>query len=104
MPCATLMRTRLGGMPKKTKREKLLAQHHRVSLSPLVSPSLSESSRLPPSPSGFMLPHQSVQMHRTSGVGSIEEFTAIKRDLVKTVIITFGIIISELLLSQYLPH
>ncbi len=90
-------------MPKKTKKEKLLAQHHRVHLPPAVV-----ESRLPESVKNvnsfhLTLPVQTPTTTRAV-TGSVDEFTAIHRDLVKTLIITGAIIISEFLLAHYLPH
>jgi len=90
-------------MPKKTKKEKLLAQQHRTNL-PLIVP-------VPATPIGtentpsfrLTLPDRTpVIAHPLAA--SIDEFTAIQRDLKKTLLITVSIIASEFLLAHYLPH
>lgn len=92
-------------MPKKTKKEKMLARKHRSTVLSSSAPTI--PTPLVPEHSAvlFSLPTTSAQLAHTKQIaGSIEEFAAIKRDLFKTMIITFGIIATELLLSHYLPH
>lgn len=70
-------------MPKKTKKQKLLAQEHRIN--PYV-----------------YTPTQ--KMHTTAAITSttLNEFTVLKKDLIKTIVIVTIIITSELLISIYM--
>jgi hypothetical protein len=80
-------------MPKKTKREKLLAEKHRkivISRVPLSTP-----------PTGFefrMAPSSPVQTITYSS----NELMVIKKDLAKTVILAIAAIGTELFLSRIL--
>jgi hypothetical protein len=92
-------------MPKKTKKEKMLAQKHRGTV--LSSPGTTIPSPLTHQSSSVQFTLPSIKTTRVSQTTHglvIEEFSAIKRDLLKTIIITVGIIVTELLLSHYLPH
>ena len=89
-------------MPKKTKREKLLAQKHRAQDFVSFTPSV-----LPPTPEPDQKFHLTISPSaapKIQPLATTQEFTAIKHDLQKTIIITVGIIVAELLLSHYLPH
>ncbi len=90
-------------MPKKTKKEKLLAQAHRHptyrrpstitrSVDPVENPIVTSQIT-------YTVPHA----HASAKAATINvEHTAIKRDLGKTIIWSTLIIIGELLLSRYL--
>ena len=92
-------------MPKKTKREKLLAQRHRQSLPPPVISQVPTRAPAPgPQPYQFTASSITTRPPTPKALVSTQEFTAIKKDLVKTVIITGAIIISEFMLAHYLPH
>lgn len=87
-------------MPKKTKKQKLLAHDHRKHLSlPIDHTYQSQSLK---NNDTFRLTVPAISQPQTVTV-SINEFIAIKRDIVKTLLITAGIIVCELLLSRYLP-
>jgi len=90
-------------MPKKTKKEKLLAARHRSTLPPVAAkpaPQLRDA----PSPFQFSLPQKKSTVAKHQATVAVEDFSAIKRDLAKTLIITIGIIVGELLLARYLLH
>lgn len=96
------MRTTYLGMPKKTKKEKILAQLHRSHFSPVVT--YKEPTPIPDSepikPSSFTLPQ-----HRTPSVTQVlhtTEYSLMKRDLLKTVTLASLILIGEFILSLWL--
>lgn len=90
-------------MPKKTKKEKLLAQRHRKNLTPVVFESTPQPAG-DPSPFQFTLSNKPVSAPSPHARETVENFAAIQHDLTKTLVITIGIIISELLLARYLPQ
>lgn len=90
-------------MPKKTKKEKLLAQRHRTHLTSSVIVPTQVVHDTPATSFQFVLPVNHISP-ATQQTVSIEEFAAIKKDLIKTVVITIGIIAVEILLTKYLPH
>ncbi len=92
-------------MPKKTKKEKLLAQQHRKNLSPVVIRNTSETPRAPlPIDTRvlFSLPNRNIAA--TTQTTATHEYALMKRDLIKTVVLTSVILISEFLLAQSLPR
>ncbi len=93
-------------MPKKTKKEKLLAQQHRSHVASVVTRRAPESDTLPATTDTritFSLPKRT-QQPTGLGLSSAHEFTVMKRDLIKTVILTVAILISEFLLAKSLPQ
>lgn len=91
-------------MPKKTKKEKLLAQRHRHNL-PLSEPSeIQKTEGGTPVVSYRLNVSATARQPARAALVSTEEFAAIKKDLIKTALITAGIIIGEFLLAQRLPH
>jgi len=93
-------------MPKKTKKEKLLAQQHRSRLSPVViQHSAVEKPESISTVTGisFSLPKIS-QSAAPVQTATLREYGQIKRDLTKTVIITGVILVSEFLLARLLPR
>lgn len=93
-------------MPKKTKKEKLLAQQHRTNLPPVVIQNRSQThaDALPVDTRvSFTLPFQNKPASPVLPA-AIHEYTLMKRDLIKTVVLTSVILISEFLLAQWLPR
>ena len=93
-------------MPKKTKKEKLLAQQHRTNLSPVVIQHTSEKtavSLLVDTRVLFTLPNRN-STAAVSQATAIHEYRLMTRDLVKTVLLTSVILISEFLLARALPR
>ncbi|MEK7532829.1 MAG: hypothetical protein AAB542_00145 [Patescibacteria group bacterium] len=92
-------------MPKKTKKEKLLAQQHRTNLPPVVIQHTSQTDpvSLPATHTLFTLPNRNnaIQTPQTS---SVHEYKLMKHDLIKTVILTSVILVSEFLLARSLPR
>lgn len=92
-------------MPKKTKKEKLLAQQHRTNLSPVViqHTSQTDSVSLPVTHALFTLPNRNNPV-QTAQTSSVHEYKLMKHDLIKTVILTSVILVSEFLLARSLPR
>lgn len=88
-------------MPKKTKKQKLLAQKHRTFQVPVPAPLTTESQT--PGPT-FQFTAPVINTHTQTTAAVVNEFDAIKRDIRKTLLLTTAIIVSEFLLSHYLPH
>ncbi len=92
-------------MPKKTKKEKLLAAHHRMNLPPVVSADIRALDHTDTANTfRLTMPVQKTIYSQNAISASVDEFAAIKHDLIKTLIITISIISSEFLLAHYLPH
>lgn len=93
-------------MPKKTKKEKLLAQQHRSHVASVVNRRAPES-HTPPATADtrmmFSLPKR-VEQPTGPGLSSAHEFMIMKRDLIKTVVLTLAVLISEFLLAKSLPQ
>jgi|GEM_PF-693031 len=94
-------------MPKKTKKEKLLAQRHRTKLPPVAIQTTSETPALPlmptqPTQISFTIPN----IHKSSSAKTVtqEESRVLRADIIKTVILTTIILISEFLLARSLPQ
>ena len=87
-------------MPKKTKREKLLAEYHRHAAPAPVVVSLPKRQHVDVTNTTFTLTTPVSQAKAM--VMADAEFLAIKRDLTKSVLLIGGIIVGELLLSRYL--
>lgn len=92
-------------MPKKTKKEKLLAQRHRTKLPPVaiqISSDAAPQPLMPTSQISFTLP----VLRKASSAITVtpEESRVLRRDIVKTVILTTIILISEFLLARSLPQ
>jgi hypothetical protein len=105
------MRTKLNsfififGMPKRTKREKLLAEKHRSSNHPSSVPVAQTASADSQKPSNtelfsYKLPslqQAPINQHAYSVVDTAE-FSSIKKDILKTVLLAACAIVIELLL------
>lgn len=94
-------------MPKKTRKQKLLARHHRLHARANDTANYSSPKQEDTASSPFTFTFQkktapgiSDQPTKTQTI----EFRAIQRDIIKTLGITACIIISEFLLSRYMPH
>lgn len=93
-------------MPKKTKKEKLLAMQRRSQASPVVirdktvngAPESAHSNTFSFSLSPAHTPTPT--KHTSTGV----DYTLMKKDLIKTLIITTAILVSEVLLTKWLPQ
>lgn len=87
-------------MPKKTKKEKLLAQKHRHTV--LGAPVVlyrEQNAPLPTSTATFSLPQVTTQ--KQSGILALtNDFAVIKKDLIKSVVLIVGILLSEFLLAK----
>lgn len=92
-------------MPKKTKKEKLLAQRHRTNLLPVVMRNTSQTDpvSLPVTHALFTLPNRNNAVVTTQ-TSSVHEYKLMKHDLIKTMILTSVILVSEILLARSLPH
>ncbi|MCL4200828.1 hypothetical protein KJZ67_05860 [Patescibacteria group bacterium] len=91
-------------MPKKTKKEKLLAQRHRTKLSPVaiqIAPDATVQP-LPVSQVSFTLP--AIRKAPSAIAVSPEESRVLRADILKTIIFTTIILISEFLLARSLPQ
>jgi len=90
-------------MPKKTKKEKLLAQIHR-SRAHVDIGSLRTDRPVAPESSHYVLslPSLKTGANKPAPAFVTESNPHLKRDLVKTVIITIAIIVSEIVLSRTL--
>lgn len=90
-------------MPKKTKKEKLLAEAHRQ---PAIRRQSSISVQHNPSPSPITTSQITYAAPRVeTAVKSTAlqiEHTAIRHDLIKTIVFSAAIIVVELLLTRYL--
>ncbi len=89
----------LRGMPKKTKKEKQLAQVRRMHLSSVVA------NHTAPIATDLISPTQtSFTLAKTSAPSKTDTvpYLRIKRDLFRTVALAMVILISELLLAQRL--
>jgi hypothetical protein len=91
-------------MPKKTKKDKLIAEYRRK-LSTLSPRSIRQSEDIPSEYSQpQMMPDyqlQDIHPNASNGVSialSTDEFTEIKKDLVRTLVLTLVIFICELAL------
>lgn len=90
-------------MPKKTKKEKIIAEYRRrlQSVPMAQTPAVSVKTENISTPVQFVLPK--VKEQQVSGASAISlnpnEFTIIKRDLVKTLILTAVIIVCEFLIA-----
>jgi len=89
-------------MPKKTKKEKLLAERRRKILPPAPAGHSSINADAS-SPFSVTLPASSLKPSPRAVV-AVDDFPAIKRDLTKSLIITAVIIMGEILLARYLPR
>lgn len=88
-------------MPKKTKKEKLLAQKHRQSVQ--AAPVVVHHVPTPPLPTRnttFSLSGLSGKPQQAPTLSN--DFTVIKRDIMKTVILIIGILLSEFVLAKVL--
>lgn len=92
-------------MPKKTKKEKLLAQQHRTKRAPVkhFSPSPISAQLSQPAAFSFTLPTTQQPKAKTAAA-TYDEYGLIKRDLIKTVILTTIILMGEFLLTNRLPR
>jgi len=93
-------------MPKKTKKEKLLAIQRRSRVSPVAIPEKADkrpSEGANPNTFSFSLSptqHATPTKNRSADT----DYRLMKKDLVKTVLITCAILISEVLLTRWLPQ
>lgn len=89
------------GMPKKTKKEKQLARQHRHSLIS-VGAVQSSASHIPPlSQTHYTLSSLPAMSSVTvSPAVKSTEYQFLKKDLIKTVLLTVAILTSELLLTR----
>ena len=88
-------------MPKKTKKEKLLAQKHRQAVhnAPIVL-QREQTAPLPQSTATFSL--SSLTPKQAASSVLINDFAVIKKDLIKTVILIVGILLVEFVLARSL--
>ncbi len=90
-------------MPKKTKKEKLLARKHRSYLLPVAishAPSMTKDEPVSRAQYSFSLPAKHTTRLSTETLAA--DFQTIKKDLTKTLIFTVGILMSEFLLARVL--
>ncbi len=93
------------GMPKKTKKEKVIAQQRRAHL-PLVVKShsgYSTPSSIPNStPITLSLSSETARLNKIK-TNTSNEYNYVNRDIIKTILLTSIILISEYLLTKWLP-
>ena len=89
------------GMPKKTKKEKLLAQKHRQSVQ--AAPVVIHHEPAPPLPTSNATFSLSALLGKPQPNSVLlNDFAVIKKDLVKTVLLIIGILLSEFVLAKVL--
>ena len=94
----------LPGMQKKTKKQKLLAQKHRSTLPPVVSQSGAIEFPSESSPHPFASVRLSPPAYVSQQDIRPRESEYLKKDLVKTIVLTTIILVGEFLLSGALPQ
>lgn len=93
-------------MPKKTKKEKLLASKRRSQFPPVVIEAGNVNSpQEQATPGFFTFSPANISTPKThAAASSTPQYLQIKRDLIKTVFITAIILVSEVLLTRWLPQ
>lgn len=91
-------------MPKKTKKEKLLANARRAHLAPVARSAPTAPLPLTPATSSFSFSLAQKKMSSQTSAVTSSDYRTQKRDLMKTVIITVAILIGEFLLANQLPR
>ncbi|MFZ5535769.1 MAG: hypothetical protein ACOY3M_06485 [Patescibacteria group bacterium] len=91
-------------MPKKTKKEKLLASARRSHLAPIATHAPATAVPLTPANSSFSFSLSTGKASSRTSVATEANYSLIKKALVKTVLITVAILVCEFLLTSWLPR
>lgn len=95
-------------MPKKTRKQKLLAQRRRSLLQRKETPAPVIPAHTASSPASdtfmFSMPEKHAARKGQSSSAASFEYGAIRRDLIKTIVITTVLITAEILIAVYLPR
>lgn len=93
-------------MPKKTKKEKLLANKRRSQLTPVAIGNKGVNSPVTPAnPNTFSFSLTTPKTTQTPVTpANTPQYLLMKKDLAKTIFITVIILISEFLLTRWLPQ
>jgi hypothetical protein len=92
-------------MPKKTKKEKLLANARRSHLAPVATSAPAAPLPIAPADHSFSFSLSAKKTPvQTSTTTAHTDYRVMKRDLVKTVLITGAILVGEFLLTYWLPR